>query len=226
MDAQDAPRTAPFPQPAVPDGLMPASSLAGWLADEVGGSGRAAHVHVAGDAESQADFALLELEASRVEDCRYAACDFSRAVFEDVAFCACDFSNCDFSEASFTRCTFSSCKLTGADFCGAVLRLTGMRDCSCSYATFAKAKLEDFAANASDFSYADIVEARLVRVAFDDVRFASTSFFRTSLAGVDLTACRLSAIVLSDTMAELRGCTMDLCQAAGIAQRLGVIVEG
>ena len=57
-----------------------------------------------------------------------------------------------------------------------------------------------------------------------DVRFAGTSFFRTSLAGVDLTACQLADIVLSDAMGELSGCTMDLYQAAGIAQRLGVVI--
>ena len=79
-------------------------------------------------------------------------------------------------------------------------------------------------ARADDFSHADLSEARLARTAFDDVRFAGTSFFRTSLAGVDLTACQLAGIVLSDAMGELSGCMMDLYQAAGIAQRLGVVI--
>ena len=49
--------------------------------------------------------------------------------------------------------------------------------------------------------------------------------FRTSLAGVDLTACQLAGIVLSDAMGKLSGCMMDLYQAAGIAQRLGVVIK-
>ncbi len=67
-------------------------------------------------------------------------------------------------------------------------------------------------------------EARLARTVFDDVRFTGTSFFRTSLAGIDFTTCQLADIVLSDAMGELKGCRMDLYQAAGIAQRLGVVI--
>lgn len=106
-----------------------------------------------------------------------------------------------------------------------MLRLVEMCDSTCAYAFFTKAKLEDAAFRATDFVHADISEARLRRAAFDDVRFAGTSFFRTSLAGVDLSTCQMSDIVLSDTMSELRGCSMDLFQAAGIARRLGVIVK-
>ena len=75
------------------------------------------------------------------------------------------------------------------------------------------------------FSGADWAGLRQRRVEFDDVRFAGTSFFRASLNGVDLSSCRLADIVLSDTMEELRGCSMDLFQAAGIARRLGVNVK-
>ena len=85
--------------------------------------------------------------------------------------------------------------------------------------------MEDFRATATDFSYADFAEARQKRTAFADARFAKTSFFRMGLDGVDFTSCRLEGIVLSDSMGELRGCAMDLYQAAGIARRLGVIVR-
>ena len=89
----------------------------------------------------------------------------------------------------------------------------------------AKGKLEDVSVRSTDFSGADLAELRQRRVEFDDVRFAGTSFFRASLNGVDLSSCRLADIVLSDTMEELRGCSMDLFQAAGIARRLGVNVK-
>ena len=57
------------------------------------------------------------------------------------------------------------------------------------------------------------------------MRFTGTSFFRASLDGVDFSACQLADIVLSDAMGELRGCSMDLFQAAGIARRLGVSIK-
>ncbi|HIW77349.1 MULTISPECIES: pentapeptide repeat-containing protein [Gordonibacter] len=214
---------APAPAaPAVPTSLVSVASLVTWIRDEGEGDPFAAHIFVAGDDVDGADFALLELSESRVENCRFAACDCTRAAFTDVVFSGCDFSNSDFSEANFTRCTFASCKFTGANFTEAVLRRVEVRDSTLAYASLAKAKLEDVGVRTTDLSHADVSEMRLKRAAFDDVRFVGTSFFRTSLDGVDLTTCQLADIVLSDTMGELRGCTMDLYQAAGIAQRLGV----
>ena len=110
--------------PAVPGELAAVDALAAWIEREMDGDPLVAHVLVAGDAAVRADFSLLELSESRVEGCRYTACDFSRASFADVAFSGCDFSNSDFSEANFTRCTFSSCKFTGANFTEAVLART------------------------------------------------------------------------------------------------------
>ena len=210
--------------PAVPGELAAVDALAAWIEREMDGDPLVAHVLVAGDAAVRADFSLLELSESRVEGCRYTACDFSRASFADVAFSGCDFSNSDFSEANFTRCTFSSCKFTGANFTAAVLARTELSDSTLSYASLAKARLTDVLARADDFSHADLSEARLARTVFDDVRFTGTSFFRTSLAGIDFTTCQLADIVLSDAMGELKGCRMDLYQAAGIAQRLGVVI--
>ena len=213
--APHAARRPASASPAIPGELACADGLAAWIERECCGDPVVAHVLLEGDDASGTDFSLLEMAESRVRDCRFAGCDFSRALFSDVAFSGCDFSNADFSEANFTRCTFSSCKFTGANLFEAVLRRVEAGDSTFAYASLAKARLEDFAARATDCSHADIAEAR----------FAGTSFFRTSLAGVDLTACQLADIVLSDAMGELSGCTMDLYQAAGIAQRLGVVVK-
>ncbi len=216
---------APVPaNPSIPGELLDVASLAAWIAQE-GGDPFATHVSLVRDEAARADFELLELSESQVEGCAYIGCDFTRASFSDVSFTGCDFSNCNFAEANFTRCTFASCKFTGADFTEAVFYRVELRDSTVSYASFSKAKLGDMDVRSSDFSHADIAEARLVRAAFDDVRFVGTSFFRTSLDGVDLTSCQLSDIVLSDAMGELRGCVMDLYQAAGIAQRLGVTIK-
>ncbi len=220
------PATAPASAaPAIPEGLVQVESLAAWIGRECGGDPVVAHVCLTGDVAAGSAFPLLELSEARVEGCRFPGCDFSRAVFADVAFSSCDFSNADFSEANFTRCTFASCKFTGAGMSLAVLRRVEVRDSTFAYASLERARLEDFSARASDFSHADIAEARFKRVAFDDVRFSGTSFFRTGLAGIDFTTCQLSDIVLSDAMGELHGCVLDLYQAAGIARRLGVTVR-
>lgn len=226
--ARSTPSVQREPRPARPDipgELTEVDDLAGWIERDNGGDLRVSHVLVRRDAAEGADFSLVELTESRVEGCSFVGCDFDRAMASDVAFSNCDFSNSTFSQANFTRCTFSSCKFTGADLLEAVLSRVEVRDSTFAYASVAKGKLEDVSVRSTDFSGADLAELRQRRVEFDDVRFAGTSFFRASLDGVDLSSCRLADIVLSDTMEELRGCSMDLFQAAGIARRLGVNVK-
>ena len=46
--------------------------------------------------------------------------------------------------------------------------------------------------------------------------------FRTSLAGMDLTACTLDRIVLSETCRELKGAVINAAQAAVVARILGI----
>lgn len=216
----------PMPaRPNIPGGLVEVGSLASLIEQENDGDPLVTHVRLCGDEASRTDFTLLELSESQVDRCVFMGCCFVRASFVDVVFSGCDFSNCDFSEVNFTRCTFSSCKFMGADFTEAVFCRVELRDSMASYAAFTKAKLGDLVVRACDFSQAHVVEVRLARVVFDDVRFVGTSFFRTSLAGVDVTTCQLADIVLSDEMSELRGCAMDIYQAAGIAQRLGVEIK-
>lgn len=211
--------------PFIPGELLDVSMLAKWMESENCGDRAVGHVCITGDVDPSADFSLLELSESRVVGCSYAGSDFSRSSISDVAFAGCDFSNCDFTDANFTRCTFASCKGTGANFTQAVLSRVELRDSAMPYASFTKAKLEDMNACASDFSHTDIAEARLKRVVFDDVRFVGASFFRTSLSGIDMATCHLADMVLSDDMAELSGCIMDLYQAVGIARRLGVVIK-
>ncbi len=222
----EAPRSRPAPaNPSIPGELAGVGNLAAWIGAENNGDLRVSHVLAAGDVACEEDFSLLELSESRVEGCSYAGCDFSRAAFADVAFVNCDFSNSTFAEASFMRCTFLSCKFTGADLLECGLSRVEVRDSTFAYASLAKARLADVRVVATDFSQADLAEVRQKRVAFDDVRFIGTSFFRASLNGVDLSGCQLGDIVLSDAMGELRGCSMDVYQAAGIARRLGVTVK-
>ena len=219
-----APRPPQPARPDIPGELVDVDNLVGWI-EQAGDDLRVSHVHVCGDAVEGADFALVELAESRVEGCSFIRCDFERAAVSDVAFVSCDFSNSIFSQANFTRCTFVSCKFTGADFLEAVFSRVEVRDSTFAYASIAKGKLEDVRVSSSDFSHADLAQLRQRRVEFDDVRFAGTSFFRCSLDGLDLSTCQLADIVLSDAMGELRGCSMDLFQAAGLARRLGVNIK-
>ena len=214
-----------FPRQSIPDELVAVGSLGAWIGEAcAGGDPVGEHLRVEGAAEVGADFEFLELSGSRVKGCSFASCDFHRAIFTDVAFENCDFSNARFAEANFTRCSFASCKMTGADFSEAVLTFVDVRDSSFAYASFERARLRDVRLRATDCASAYFAEADQKRLVLDDVRLSGANLFRMSLAGVDLATCRIDGIVFSDAMGEVRGCTMDLYQAAGIAQRLGVTI--
>ena len=114
--------------------------------------------------------------------------------------------------------------MTGADFSEAVLSFVDVRDSTFAYASFEHVRLRDVRLRATDCANAYFAEADQRRLVLDEVRLSGANLFRLSLAGVDLSTCRIDGIVLSDTMGELRGCTMDLYQAAGVAQRLGVTI--
>ena len=90
----------------------------------------------------------------------------------------------------------------------ASLENVAMTDCACGLCGLNQVRLWAFSAQTCDFSGADLSEATLRHVTLDDVRLIGTSFFRTALAGIDLTSC-----------------TLDLYQAAALARRLGVVIQ-
>ena len=181
-------------------------------------------VHLEGVRAPGVPLVFTEFSASRVEHCMFQGCDLSKSWFVDVAFEDCDFSNCLFEDANFTRCSFTSCKLIGADLSAARLMRTRVAECALNLASFVRAKLEDCVIQASDLTGADLSYGAQKRTAFRDCTLEGISFFRMGLSGMDLSSCRLGALTISDSMEELKGCRMDLIQAAGIAKRLGVII--
>lgn len=183
-----------------------------------------AAMHLEGVWAPGVPLAFTELSASRVERCLFQGCDLSKSWFVDVAFKDCDFSNCLFEDANFTRCSFASCKFTGADLSDARLSRTRMDECALDLASFVRVRLEDCVIEASDLTGADLSYGTQKRTVFQNCILEGTNFFHMGLSGVDFSSCRLGAITISDGMEELKGCRMDLIQAAGIAKRLGVII--
>ncbi|WP_353734007.1 pentapeptide repeat-containing protein [Oscillibacter sp.] len=68
-------------------------------------------------------------------------------------------------------------------------------------------------------------EMRLKKAAMEKTDLTGAELFRTSLAGMDLTACTLDRIVLSETCRELKGAVINAAQAAVVARILGIRVE-
>ena len=139
---------------------------------------------------------LCRLEALQIclERCRFENCDFSKTSFYDARLVACDFSNCAFPDSYWKRCQWIGCRLNGANFAGASLHDVQARD------------------------------TRLRCVIWQRVSLRQADFFRTPLKGMDLSACDIAGMQLSENAAELRGARVSAEQAMDIARRLGVII--
>lgn len=71
-----------------------------------------------------------------------------------------------------------------------------------------------------DFTESTLSEMRLKKAAMEKTDLTGAELFRTSLAGMDLTACTLDRIVLSETCRELKGAVINAAQAAVVARIL------
>lgn len=180
---------------------------------------------VSGQAADRVDLARLELSSSHLLRCSFLSSDVSSATFEDVCFEQCDFSNSDFSSSYFLRCSFLSCRFVGADFSESVFKHVSARESTFQYASFAKGMFDSCRFDACDFSEASMPEAELKRFEMVQSRFTNVDLFRTSLHDVDLSDNDIAGFLVSDTLFELKGCTMDLYQAASVARKLGIIVK-
>ena len=59
----------------------------------------------------------------------------------------------------------------------------------------------------------------------DRCDLSRTTFFRTSLSGVDLSACDISGLRVSSDLRELRGAVIDPDQAAELMGLLGIKIK-
>lgn len=180
---------------------------------------------VNGQTADHVDLARLELSSSHLLRCSFLSSDMSNATFEDVCFEQCDFSNSDFSSSYFLRCAFVSCRFVGTDFSESAFKHVSARESTFQYASFVKGRFDTCRFDACDFSEASMPEVELKRFEMAQSRFTNVDLFRTSLRDVDLSDNDIAGFLVSDTLFELKGCTMDLYQAASVARKLGIIVK-
>ena len=166
----------------------------------------------------------VEFSRVRFENCRFNSCNFSRAALWNVEFVNCDVSNCNFESSYWKHCSLKCCKAQGADWKEASLHLCVMEDSKLDYASFNRCLMEQVTIRRCSCVSTAISEAKWKKVLLQENRFYSTDFFKTSLAGVDLSTCELSQLLLSDDLRELRGAKIDAFQAPEFVRLLGMVI--
>lgn len=172
------------------------------------------------------DFSILCFSKVRFENCSFSSCSFRKCEFTDVIFQSCNFSNCIFTDTYFNRCQILTSKGMGANFSDSSILNVTIRDSSLNYVNLDASKLEKVKIETTEFNNANISQCRCKTVAWDRVQLNNTSFFKTSLCGMDFTTSTINGIILSDECKELKGVVVDLYQAAELAKRLGIIIGG
>ena len=99
-----------------------------------------------------------------------------------------------------------------------------IKDSNLSLSSFARSRWKSVAFVACDLSSADMGEMQISQGRFQDCNLVGAAFFRTSLMGVDLSTCRIDGLVVSESMAELKGAKMDLYQSAEFVKKLGILL--
>ena len=171
---------------------------------------------------SETDLAKIDFESVHFIKCRFTACDFIKANFYRVIFEDCDISNCEFSGSYWKGSKIINCKAIGSCFTQASFNDTRIEGSAFHYANCVKTAWTGSAVSDCDFKEAFMSEAKLKSLVLNQVNLTRVDFFKTPLKGVDLSACVIDGILLSETYAELRGVKVSMEQAAGLAQLLGV----
>ena len=193
-----------------------------------------------GFAEGDARFAMtafdgLELEGMSTNgtsfdqaifrSCLFEDVDFSDASLTDVRFEACRFISCTMERCWLNRCDFAGCSAPGMSFAKGRLTSVFFGDCQLGYADFSETKVQGLVAESTSLEESAWRDVRLKAARFDECDLARAEFVGTSLVGLDLSTCNISGLVVSNTLYELRGCTVSPLQAIELAGHLGVQVK-
>lgn len=171
------------------------------------------------------DFYALELKACRLSGLVFDACMFEKSSFMDVLFIDCNFSGCDFSDSFFERCRFENCKAVGTNFQSACLKHTEICDSNFSYAVFDRASALAVRFSKVNFREASFAEMKWKHMQMQGCAFVQNNFFKSTLAGLDFSACELLAPTVSADGAELRGICIDAAQAADLIGVFGIRIQ-
>ena len=117
------------------------------------------------------------------------------------------------------------CKGVGTSFSSSKLVNTLLQDCILELANLDGASLEKLAFRGCSLNDVWFTECKLKQLALEDCTLTHPNFFRTPLAGVDFTRCRLSGLVCTENGAELKGAIVTPEQAVELARLLGLVVR-
>ena len=168
------------------------------------------------------DCAELDFQRVAFQGCRFFRCDFTKANFYQCAMEGCLFLECRLGGVYWKELEMTRCKAEGAD-----LRKSHWKQCAVTDSVFRYANLsggvwDRTAFTGCSFREAFLTEMRLIKPGLERVDFTKADLFRTPLKGVDLSACTIGGITVSQSHEELKGSKINPGQAVDLVHLLGV----
>jgi uncharacterized protein YjbI with pentapeptide repeats len=185
-----------------------------------------AFLRFVGVAFESVDFSGLTLSDVAFVDCSFGQASMTEASCRGVRFHRCDCSNLSFSGSLFRDCEFVGTKCMGAGFSDCRFDRVSFCSSNFRFADFGFARFARCVFSSSDFTESFLTDCKFGKeIRLDRSRFDSCDFSRTSLKGLDLSACEIESIHVSAAAAELKGAVVDRFQAAELARLLGIVIK-
>ena len=131
-------------------------------------------------------------------------------------------TGCTFERTSFFDATLVGCKLTGSELVGCTLLPLTVDGGDWSYVSLRQADLRRVELTGLNLEEVDLAEADLTGASLHSCRMARASLRGALLRGASRVGSDLSGVQLAEV--DLRGVTIDLAQAALVAESLGATV--
>lgn len=159
----------------------------------------------------------------RFINCRFTGCSFARIDFTDVVFESCDLSNISLSDCSFSRVEFEKCKLTGTSFAESSMNNVMMDDVRAEFSNFTGTHLSNCNLQKSTFKEASFSISTFKNTALNECNFELTDFTHSKIKDLDFTQNEISGAFF--LIKDLKGVTVTVEQAAGLAKLMGVKIR-
>lgn len=176
------------------------------------------------------DCEIVDQQADKVsfdqvvfQNVTFSECQLNHVELLDVVFDHCDLSNVHFSEAIIHRTVFRHCKMIGTDFTKARFQHMLMSDCLADYATFRLAQFKFCGFETNSLISADYYQTKLHKTTFTECNIDQAVFAESRLAGIDLSSCSFSGIIVD--CEDLPDCIIAADQAASFANLLGLVIK-
>jgi uncharacterized protein YjbI with pentapeptide repeats len=149
--------------------------------------------------------------------------EFEGLLLDDVRFQDCDFATANWYQTNWHRVELIGCRLTGFLAGESNLQDVLFKGCQINLAQFRFAALKTVRFEDCDLSECDLLESDLAGISFLRCKLRDAEMSGVSLAGTDLSSCDIAGARLGAK--ELRGATLNLQQAIGLVESMGINVE-